>query len=1346
MNILKNISIRNKLIIISLIPLFALLYYLQIDMRHELNNKNSAQQVIGDVLEIQEISKVIHEFQKERAITVSFLASNGIQGKELLPDQRETTDKAIFSLEKVLKEQNRTIQNYADLDSLSSVRAQVNELKPVGEIDNFYSGFKTNLLYEISTIIRSSNNATLKNYIEEHLFLLYTKDFLAQMRSELGSAFTVGKFEDTDYGIFASTKGKHEINLQRFKKIASPEIKDFFDRKYQGPFIEQTYRIIDSAFNDPSLTFKYDFGTWWSVTTNSINSLKEVEDYSSETITEKARQELSVANTNLTRNIIIAVLIIVLIIVIVTVTVKGIVNSISQIKEAAERMAKGDVNVTLNVKAKDEIGELATSFNEMISVTKNFSDIADTIGKGDYSPVIKVRGDEDALGLALNNMKNNLQKLSKENETRTWLLTGNSELNDKTRGEKDVKTLAQDVIIYLSTYLKAQIGAVYLMENGQLTLAGSYAFQQFKENANSFKPGQGLVGQAALEKKAILFSEIPDDYIRINSGLGNSIPKSIIVFPLLYDGEVRGVIEIGAAREFSDLDLQFLNMVGENVAIAFNAAVSRTKLKELLEETQQQAEELESQQEELKQSNEELHEKTEMLERSEAELKTQQEELQQTNEELEEKASLLEEQKEKLENAKMDIENKARELEATSRYKSEFLANMSHELRTPLNSILILSQLLSENKSKMLGEKEMEFAKNIYNSGADLLNLINEILDLSKVESGKIELDIDDVAFTEIDTEVNSMFSEVAKNKSIDFTVSHNEGTIKSLTTDKQRLEQILRNLLSNAFKFTPNEGKVTLSIYKAASNIPYKNSKLYDIPTLIAFTVSDTGIGIPRGKLGIVFEAFQQADGSTKRQYGGTGLGLSISRELANALGGEIHVESEEGSGSRFTLYLPLQFDASIMAPIERQVEVKEKNQILSRQSRIEKFPVAEGEVNDDRYSINENDKVILIMEDDIEFSQILLDFVRERNYKGIVAAQGNTGLSYARHYKPDAILLDMKLPVMEGTEVLRHLKNDPDLRHVPVQVISGYDRRKEGLELGAFDFIRKPVSKNDLKKTFDKIEDFVSKKLKKLLIVEDNNQQNKAIRELIGNGDVKSFSAYSGKEAFDMMSKGKYDCVIVDLGLPDMLGFDLLEKIKTDNKLNKVPIIIYTGKDLSKEENARLMKFANTIVLKTADSQERLLDETMLFLHRVESRLPKEKQNIIRRLHKTDEVLMHRKVLVVDDDIRNIYSLTNALEEEGMNCITADNGKSAVNVLKENPEIEIVLMDVMMPEMDGYEATKEIRSIGKFSNLPVIALTAKAMKGDREKCLAAGMSDYIAKPVNIDQLLSLMRVWLYR
>lgn len=1354
MNFLQDLSIRTKLVLSSLIPLAGLLYYLQNTIRQELTNKETAEQVLLDVDEIQQISRVIHEFQKERALSLSFLSAKSPAIKDEILRQREITDKATFALEQVLKGHNKTILNYNMLDSLPFVRAKVNALRPVGEIDPFYSDFKANLIDAVSDILRSSQNLTLKNHLEEHLFLLYSKEFLAQIRSELANVLSKGSFTRAEYGNFASGKGKHEVNLKKFERIVSDELNDIYKRKYQGPLIRQTYAIIDSAFTNPMLVdFKYNYNTWWDVASSSINSLKEVEDYSSDLISRKANEELVLANFRVTFNIVIAFLIIVVISLIVIFTLKGIIEAIGSIKNAADRMAKGDVGSILDLKSKDEIGELALSFNQMISSTKTFSEVANTIGKGDYSPVIVVRSEVDTLGIALSNMKNNLQKLSQDNEIRTWLLTGNSQLNDSMRGEKDVRSLAQDVIIQLTNHMKAQIGAIYLSEHNQLELVGSYAYHYRKDNANVFKHGQGLVGQAALEKKPIVFDQIPKDYIRINSGLGNAIPNNIIVFPFLFDGEVKGVVELGSTQEFSDLHLQFLDMIGENVAIAFNASQSRTRLKELLEETQRQAEELETQQEELKQSNAELQEKTDLLERSEAELKAQQEELQQSNEELEEKANLLEDQKEKLENAKMDIENKARDLEVTSKYKSEFLANMSHELRTPLNSILILSQLLAENKNDILETKGVEFSKNIYNSGADLLTLINEILDLSKVESGRMELDIFQIPFTDIKSEMDSMFSEVAKNRSIDFQIHLGEKVLgKSMSTDKQRLEQILRNLLSNAFKFTSNNGKVSLDVQLAASDITFNNAKLYDVSEIIAFSVSDDGIGIPANKLSVVFEAFQQADGSTKRKYGGTGLGLSISRELASALGGEIHVQSEEGKGSVFTLYLPMQFDATTMMPMARKVEVKDRKiapealQPARHLGTMEKFPLVKGELDDDRYAIYENDKVILILEDDPQFSQVLLDFVRQRNYKGIVAAAGNTGLSYARHYKPDAIMLDMKLPVMDGAEVLKHLKNDPDLRHIPVQIISGYNRRKESLELGAFDFIAKPLTGNDLKNAFDKIEDFVNKKLKKLLIIEDNEKQNRAIRELIGNGDVKSFSAFSGIEAYEMMLQTQYDCIIVDLGLPDMTGYELLEKIKGNEQLNKVPIIVYTGRDLSKEENVKLLKFANTVVLKTADSHERLLDETMLFLHRVESRLPKEKQNIIRKLHKSDEVLKNRKILVVDDDIRNIYSLTNLLEEEGMNCITAENGNVAIDRLKENPDVEIVLMDVMMPEMDGYEATGEIRGIAKFEKLPIIALTAKAMKGDREKCLNAGMSDYIAKPLNIEQLLSLMRIWLYR
>ncbi|MDO6432726.1 response regulator [Flavitalea sp. BT771] len=908
---------------------------------------------------------------------------------------------------------------------------------------------------------------------------------------------------------------------------------------------------------------------------------------------------------------------------------------------------KGDYSLRATRRGKDELGSLTDAFNYMLGQIQ-----AKNQDLHDLTQTLEQKVAERTVAL----------------EGKNHLLTGISEINDTLRGIQDVPALAQDIINKLTRVLKAQIGAVYMREgNNELHWVAGYAFSKAEQEQRIIKIGEGLVGQAALEKKAILLSEVPDDYVKINSGMGNTPPKYIIVYPFLYEGFVKGVIEIGSIHPFSDIDSQLLDLMSENIAIAFNSSQSRTHLKELLEETQRQAEELQAQQEEL----------------------------QQTNEVLEEKAG---------------------ELALTTQYKSQFLANMSHELRTPLNSILILARLLADKKHTMSVEKEKEYAQNIHNSGTDLLNLIDEILDLSKVEAGKIELDMQQVNIDEISDNLRSMFTEIANNRSIDFAIIQpTENFSPSLYTDKQRLGQILRNLLSNAFKFTGKGGKVTLNISVAPPG------------DQIAFSVTDTGIGIPKDKQKIIFQAFQQADGSTKRKYGGTGLGLSISQELAHALGGELVLESEEGKGSRFTCYLPLTSASSLMT------------------SEPASLPPAP-DTGDDRSVIRENDKIVLIIEEDEPFAKLLLDSLRERNYKGILTHQPGIGPSLARFYQPHIITLDLCFPLQDSYEVLRQLKNSPDLRHIPVQVFSEYDGRKESLALGAFDFIKKPASEPAIQAAFSRIEEFIRRKLKKLLVVEDNEQENKAICELIGNGDIRSFPVFRGSDAYEIMRKEKFDCAIVDLGLPDMSGIDLLEKIKATDGLDKMPIIVYTGKDLDREQIAYLNKLADTIVLKTANSKQRLLDEVALFLHRGGSTPPGDTQQVAGKPKGSNEVLKNRKVLIVDDDLRNSYSLTNALEEDELRCITAENGRAAITLLNEHPDTDIILMDVMMPEMDGYEATREIRKMDKFGKLPIIALTAKAMKVDREKCLEAGMSDYISKPVDMDLLLSLMRVWLHR
>jgi len=941
-----------------------------------------------------------------------------------------------------------------------------------------------------------------------------------------------------------------------------------------------------------------------------------------------------------------------------------------------------------------------------------------------------------------------LRQAEKEAADKNWSLTGTTELAKVMQGNKSIPELTQSIINHIAPYVQAQAGILYMAQERSPMLHPTAFFSAGRNRiaATGLAFNEGLVGQAAAEKRMIILRHIADHTFTIKTGFGDIMPHSVLAVPLVFESHVTGVLELASLKAFSEQQQLYLTVIADNVAIALTSSIARQKTKELLEETQRQSEELEAQQEELRMTNEELFAKTDMLEKSEAELKIQQEELQQTNDSLEEKAHLLNAQKDILQNAKTEIESKAQLLERTGRYKSEFLANMSHELRTPLNSILILAQLLAENKNNILGTREVEFARNIHNSGSDLLNLINEILDLSKIEAGKVQLEIGDVPLEKVFTNLSSTFRELAANKGIHFAIDIDDELIPdTISTDQQRLEQVLKNLLSNAFKFTPKDGQVTLSIGAAPG-----------AGSMLAFAVTDTGIGIPKDKQDLIFEAFQQVDGSTKRKYGGTGLGLSISRELAQVLGGALTVESEAGQGSTFTLYLPVVFETTDEIAVPEKHHEQRISTTATAQPRkrtIEKYTPpaaieepAETETNDDRDKINEKQWLMLILEDDDKFAHILLDFIHERNHQGIIVRQGNMGISFARHYKPQAILLDMNLPVMDGAEILRQLKRDPELRHIPVQIISSYDREKEGLDLGAFSYIKKPVSMPQLREAFEKVELFIARKTKNLLIVEDNEEQNRAICELItdGNDDIKSFQAHSAKEAYDILTREPIDCIIVDLGLPDVSDYELLEKIKANEKFHSIPIIVYTGKDLEKKDTARLHKLADTVVLKTVNSHERLLDETTLFLHRPEAKLAQRQKDIIRKLHNSHDVLRNRKIMIVDDDIRNIYSLTNALEEHGLICVTAENGKDALERLAETQNVDLILMDVMMPEMDGYEATTEIRKQEAYRKLPIIALTAKAMKGDKEKCLAAGMSDYVSKPVNIEQLLALMRVWI--
>ncbi|RZL50429.1 MAG: response regulator [Pedobacter sp.] len=971
-------------------------------------------------------------------------------------------------------------------------------------------------------------------------------------------------------------------------------------------------------------------------------------------------------------------------------------NRIQTIQSIAREISSGNYNIRLDDVTKDGLGNLAGSLNAMAESLQ-------------YS-----------FGLL---------------EDKEWLQSGIAKLNDQMVGEKDIKTLANDMLVHIVEHTKSHVAALYILEeDNNLYLTGGFALTA-NEKSYKVKIGEGLIGQCLQLDKLILLDQIENFETTISYATGQTKPKNVVVFPLHRDGIIVGVIELASLNSYTPRKLDFLNNISNNIGIAIHASQNRKKLQDFLEETQAQAEELQAQHSELEGLNAELEAQTQKIQASEEELRVQQEELLQSNQELEERSSLLEEKNQLIQERNIDIQQKAEQLEQSTKYKSEFLANMSHELRTPLNSILLLSRLMADNED--LDKEYTEYAAVIQSSGQGLLSLIDEILDLSKIEAGKMDLEIQEINIGEVVTDMRSLFNPIAKDKQLEMEVAVADNLPNLISTDKMRLEQILKNLLSNAFKFT-TQGKVSLSL---TSDENFKT---------VTFSVKDTGIGIAEAKLKLVFEAFQQADGSTRRKFGGTGLGLSISRELAKLLGGDIQLKSEENVGSEFILTIPINFADNEAFLEEQQAsrEIEEKNHYAELiQKSVERFTVEHipGEVNDDRESITPDDKVILIIEDDTAFAKMLLDFTRKRNYKGVVAVRGDVGVEMANQYNPLAILLDIQLPVKDGWQVMEELKSNAKTRPIPVHIMSSLSVKRESLLKGAVDFIDKPVALEHMKQIFEKLEDALKRSPKKVLIVEENEQHAKALSYFLASSNIQTLVVKNVNESIEALNKKEVDCVILDMGVPDKNAYETLETIKKSDGLENLPIIIFTGKSLSKGEETRIKQYADTIVLKTAHSYQRILDEAGLFLHLVEEKGKQEKPFVRDTLSGLNDVLKDKVVLIADDDVRNIFSLTKALEQHQMKVLPAVDGKDALKVLAENPKVDVVLMDMMMPELDGYQTTKEIRKIQAYKQLPILAVTAKAMMGDREKCISAGASDYISKPVDVDQLVSLLRVWLY-
>ena len=971
---------------------------------------------------------------------------------------------------------------------------------------------------------------------------------------------------------------------------------------------------------------------------------------------------------------------------------------------------------------KDLTGNVNLLAANLTTQVRAIAEVATAVTKGDLTRSIQVnaRGEVAELKDNINTMIDNLRLTTERNTEQDWLKTNLARFTNMLQGQRDLTTVGRMLLSELAPQVAAQNGVIYLVDaEGPpvLRLLASYADAGADGHPETLELGEGVIGQCAVDARATLISDVPSNVVPIRTGIFEMKPSNLIVLPVLFEGQVKAVIELASVSAFTELQKTFLDQLTAGIGIVLNSIEATMQTEGLLKQSQQLATELQTQQKELQLTNEQLEQKAQQLAEQNAEVERKNDEIEQ---------------------ARRALEEKATELALTSKYKSEFLANMSHELRTPLNSILILGQQLADNPDGNLSGRQVEFARTIHGAGSDLLNLISDILDLSKIESGTVSVDAEEITLSLLEESVTRPFRHEAERRGLSFDVSV-APELRSITTDSKRLQQVLKNLLSNAIKFTEHGG-VRMRVESATSGWTPTHPVLATAATVIAFEVTDTGIGIPPEKQRIIFEAFQQADASTNRRYGGTGLGLAISRELANLLGGEIHLRSKAGEGSTFTLYLPMTYVGPARAMAKGAGGARADAGIAHRTEETRPQPT------DDRTHIASNDAVLLIVEDDPHYSRILVDLARDVGLKVLVASRGADALTLAREYSPLAISLDVFLPDMLGWAVLSQLKQDPCTRHIPVQIVTLDEDRQHGLAGGAFAFVNKPTTMDKLKASIARLTDYARDSRKRLLVVEDNPAELLGITELLGYDDIEVVTADNGRKALTMLREQPADCVVLDLKLPDMTGFELLEHIRQDDALTQVPVVVFTGRELSPEEDAQLHSIARSVIVKGVESPDRLLDETALFLHRVVADLPPDKQRMLERLRNSDENLQGRKALLVDDDARNIFALSSVLERRGMEVLTATTGREAISILNSDRGISIVLMDIMMPEMDGYETMQAIRSDPSMQRLPIIALTAKAMKGDRERCLEVGASDYLAKPVNTEQLLSALRIWLHR
>jgi len=1327
--------------VVGLLPLLFLLF-LSVTVYHQQNEKlELLQTTLSRVNRSAVIANVIDQLQNERR--ESFNKAITKAGPERVINLRFKTDAALEKIRELEKESYEGFQYYTFLNSLGAVRDSLDAglMQPTNVAAYFTNViFRLNGLAGLTISNLSFLGAANDNIISQRL-LGEVVTYMGIMRA---NTYLMLHSNSNAADATAQVKGIYDIYqsyIKEYRYRVSEEGNQQLDLVLKNPENQQLEAALLASFNSGKLLEGYSPEQFWELSGKAVDQVRKLQRSELQAGVAVIHDVYNVETNARNRNLVLLILMTALVIFTIFLTIRSITKSLNKIRLAANKIAVGATGIDLDLQQKDVIGSLARSILEIDINNKVLSAAADAIGSGNFDVDVTPRSKQDILGNAVARMKKDLYDFNQENAKKIWLQSGIAAINKAVSGDKTVGDIMQNVLNALCAYTGVQVGLSYATSgHTQLVFHGAYGIAEPHLIPAEVQFGEGQLGLAAMRKETVLLNDIPENFLNVKTGTGHTAPRQIILVPLIHNGKAEGVLELASIKLFQPNMLELLKEISAPIAVALNAAKSKARLQELLEETQSQAEELQTQHAELENLNSELEAQTQKLQASEEELRVQQEELLQANQELEERSKLLEERNQMIVEKNLDIQKKAEDLETTTKYKSEFLANMSHELRTPLNSILLLSRLLGENTGSNLTDEQVEYAQVIQSSGHGLLSLIDEILDLSKIESGKMDLEYQLVPVAEVVNDMKTLFAPIAKDKDLALQFNVEAETPTVLETDKMRLEQILKNLLSNALKFT-TKGSVTLTVAPGEKQEGY-----------LCFTVKDTGIGIPAEKHKHIFEAFQQADGSTRRKFGGTGLGLSISRELAKLLGGKILLSSEPGKGSEFSVLVPISKHIISEEPAALSDVSNSKTEGFSFPRNIQN-PYAEyiseiipENIPDDKEQIKSGERAILIVEDDTSFAKALLDFSRSKGYKGIVTVRGDEAVELAKKHQPIGILLDVQLPVKSGWEVMEDLKNDPKTRHIPVHIMSSHQVRRESLMKGAIDFINKPIAFEQIQEVFRKIEKAVNRENKKVLIVEEHTKHASALAYFLEQFNINAEISGTVQEGIQALNKKEINCVILDMGIPNASAYETLEKIKENPGLEDLPIIIFTGKSLSKPEEVKIRSFADSIVVKTAHSYKRILDEVTLFLHLVEeNNKPGALPQMGSSLGTMQEVLREKTVLIADDDVRNIFSLTKILEGENMNILSATDGREALKLLEANPQVDLILMDIMMPEMDGYEAIRAIRANHKHRDLPIIAVTAKAMIGDREKCIEAGASDYITKPVDIDQLLSLLRVWIY-